>query len=77
MVVGYDNYYSDSPERAFEPCPPAATIDKCNQRIGADLVDLLLERLDAPADAQPVRRLVEPELIVTENANARHTGGEP
>ncbi len=64
-VVGYDNYYADSPERRFEPTPPAATIDKRNAELGVGLVDLLLERLDAPADAQPVRRMIEPELIVT------------
>lgn len=91
MVVGYDNYYTDSPEQRFEPTIPAATVDKRNDRLGAELVDLLLERLDAPADTPPVRRLVEPELIITQTtdgdgpsrpgdtdgANVRPTGGEP
>lgn len=75
-IVGYDNYYTDSPEQRFEPTLPAATIDKRNDRLGSSLVDLLLERLDTPDDAEPIRRLIEPELILTQAAD-RDGPGRP
>ena len=64
LVVGYDNYWAESPSRPFEPMPPAATVDKLNEKIGRELVAVLMARTAGELPAEPQRRLVRPELVV-------------
>ena len=64
-IVGYDNYWQDSPHRQWEPVGPAATIDKLNLDLGQKLMDLLLARADGKLPPEPQLRLIAPELRVT------------
>ncbi len=64
LIVGYDNYWSDSTARQWESAVPAATIDKLNPRMGTALVELLLQRAHNQLPLAPQRRVIEPELVV-------------
>ena len=64
LVTGYDNYWRDLPTRAWEPVPPAATIDKKNLQLGQALVRMLIDRLEGAASPSPEHRLVSPELVM-------------
>lgn len=66
LVVGYDHYWEDVPEREFESTPPAATVDKQNLQIGESLVRLVEERATGDLPGEPQKRTVEPELVVME-----------
>jgi DNA-binding LacI/PurR family transcriptional regulator len=63
-LAGYDNYWQESPEREFEATAPMVTIDKLNPKMGAQLVELLFDRIEDRLPAAPQRRVVAPELIV-------------
>jgi DNA-binding LacI/PurR family transcriptional regulator len=63
LIGGYDNYWRDCAERQFESSVPAATIDKWNDRIGAEAVRLLLERVAGTLPDEPQLRRIEPQLI--------------
>ena len=64
-IVGYDNYWQDSPHRQWEPAGPAATIDKLNLDLGQELMNLLLARAEGKLPAEPQLRLIKPELRVS------------
>lgn len=63
-LVGYDNYWLESPEREFEPTAPQATVDKLNLKMGAALIDLLCDRIAGKLPPEPQRRVVQPQLVV-------------
>lgn len=63
-VVGYDNYWSDSPEFLWSGHKPAATVDKRNQMLGHETVSVLEARRADPACPDPIIRRVQPELRV-------------
>lgn len=63
-IVGYDNYWQDSPNRQWESVDPAATIDKLNLDLGRKLMELLLERSSGTLPPEPQARLVTPKLCV-------------
>lgn len=63
-VVGYDNYWQDSPDRRHDAFAPHATVDKKNFGIGEALVDLLVDRLSGGLGPEPVLRTVAQELVV-------------
>jgi DNA-binding LacI/PurR family transcriptional regulator len=65
VVVGYDNYWPVCEERRFEPATPAASVDKQNEQMGREMVDLLLRRADGRVTGGPVLRRVEQRLAVT------------
>ena len=67
-MVGYDNYWADTPERAYESTKPLATIDKRNLQMGSELVRLLLDRLARRLSDAPECRVVQPELVVVEGS---------
>lgn len=67
-IVGYDNYWRDLELRRFEPVEPLATVDKRNQEMGRQLVQLLNQRLAGQLPDEPQRRVVAPQLIVTSDA---------
>ena len=62
-IVGYDNYWSDCLERAFEPTPPLATADKRNFEIGHELVSLLMDRAEGRLPVEPQLRKLPPRLV--------------
>lgn len=64
-LVGYDDYWKECSERQWEGAFPLATVSKQNLRIGQELVELLLARIEGRLGEQPERRLVEPLLKVT------------
>ena len=70
-LVGYDNFWPQSKDRRFEPYMPLATVDKHNDVIGQRLAKLLLARLAGklPPEAQVV--MVEPSLIVIDEAQGK------
>ncbi|MEM7807092.1 MAG: GntR family transcriptional regulator [Planctomycetota bacterium] len=62
LIVGYDNYWSTSPLRRYEPAVVDATIEKDETAAGRALADLLLERISDFGD----RKLhVRPPHLVT------------
>lgn len=63
-VAGYDHYWAECKGRAFEPTPPAVTVDKRNVEIGRALGRQLLARIEArPGDTPPPTTVVvAPEL---------------
>jgi len=63
QLAGYDNYWDCCEERAFEPSPPVLTVDKCNERAGAEMVRLLLDRVAGRLPAEPQVRAV-PQVVV-------------
>lgn len=67
LLAGYDNYWRESPERAWEPTRPVATVDKLNLKMGAELVSLLQERLVGRVSSRPRRRVVAPEVVLVEH----------
>lgn len=67
-IVGYDNYYADSPEREHLPFFPLATVDKGNRKLGSELVNLLMDRVAGRLPAEPQSRHIEPDLIVVDQS---------
>jgi len=63
LLTGYDNYWSDTPERNVEPTPPVATIDKLNYESGQELVRLIMDRKEGKLPPTPVVRVITPKLI--------------
>ena len=63
-VVGYDDFWEESPDRQFEPVGPLATVDKNNLECGRQLVSLLLERIGKQLPPEPQVRFVKPTLRV-------------
>lgn len=66
FLVGYDDFWPDSPERQWEPCIPLATIDKGNEALGAALIGLLADRSAGLLPSEAQCRRIAPKLIVTE-----------
>lgn len=64
LLVGYDNYWHETPWRPFESCGPLATVDKRNYESGQEMIRLLLERLEGKLPPEPQCRVVQPELII-------------
>ncbi len=64
LLAGYDNYWMECAELAFEPVVPAATVDKRNRLLGRALIDLLLERAKNELPASPQLRLIAPQMVV-------------
>lgn len=63
IFVGYDHYWEDVEERKFEQTKPLATIDKRNVEMGAQMVQLLSERIAGEVDDAPQCRKVAPQLL--------------
>ncbi len=71
-IVGYDNYWSDTLIRNWEPTPPLASVDKHNFELGKALVDLLLDRINHRIEAPFQHRLIKPDIVLLESATSRH-----
>ncbi len=64
LVAGYDNYWASYSDQHFaQYTPVSATIDKDNQRIGVEMVNLLIDRIGSVLDDEPEQRLVKPKLV--------------
>ncbi len=63
LIAGYDNFWQELPERAFEDTAPVATVDKDNVAIGRRLVSLLLTQPRATGEPPRVE-VVSPRLIL-------------
>ena len=62
VVAGYDNYWEETPERAFESEPPLFSIDKRNITMGRELVRMLNDRVSGKLPPEPQKRLIAPVL---------------
>lgn len=67
LLVGYDDYWYHDEKRRFEPTVPLATIDKRNETMGQELVNLLEDRVEGRLAEGPERRIVMPHLIPSES----------
>ena len=65
LLVGYDNYWQDVPERQWEPSRPLATMDKHNKRLGLRLVTLLAERAEGLLPPERQVQILPPSLVLT------------
>ncbi len=77
LLAGYDNMWDDLEVREWEPLGPVATVDKRNLEIGANLLDLLAERIEGKLFAKGERRVVMPELVVRPSAFPRDAASAP
>lgn len=64
VLAGYDNYWEELPDRQFDNTAPAATVDKQNLKLGAELASLLIERVERRLPLQAQCRCIEPKLVV-------------
>jgi DNA-binding LacI/PurR family transcriptional regulator len=75
VIVGYDNYWRRCMERQYEPYIPAATVDKHNEKMGGELVRLLLDRVADRLPPEPQTRVIPPQLVIT--STSEETDGGP
>ena len=68
-IVGYDHYWADVPERAWEAARPLATVDKQNFQIGLAMAQLLQDRIDGTLPPGPQRRMMAPKLVPLADAS--------
>ena len=62
-LAGYDHYWAHIDQRAFEPYPPDATVDKQHQRIAEEMVNLLLDRIAGRLPKQAQHRSVPVKVV--------------
>jgi len=67
LIVGYDNYWEEYPDRIFEDYKPVATVDKLNWEIGEKMAELLYNRIDGKLPPEPQIIKIPSKLIITEN----------
>ncbi len=63
FLAGYDNYWPHCEEQALELTAPDFTVDKCNDKAGAEMVRLLFDRINQLLPPEPQTRIVDQELI--------------
>ena len=63
LLAGYDNFHAFCEERHYENTLPALTVDKRNDLMGHEMVDLLLARSRGQLRDEPQTRVVPPELV--------------
>jgi len=63
LLAGYDNYWKYCEETAFEPTAPTFSVDKCNQRAGSEMVQLLFDRIESRLPAERQTRVLQQNLI--------------
>ncbi len=63
LLAGYDNYWKYCEEIAFEPTAPTFSVDKCNQRAGSEMVQLLFDRIESRLPAERQTRVLQQNLI--------------
>lgn len=68
LLGGFDNYYSEMPNKAFDPTLPVITVDKNNHQIGEALVVSLGDCTHPTAKNSPLCRLIKPTLLEVHRA---------
>ncbi len=68
LIAGYDNSWSLCEERLLSEHRPAVTIDKHNEHMGREMLDLLMEQTPCANPAAPRIRRIVPELCVLETS---------
>ncbi len=63
-IVGYDNLWSTCVEQQWCGFKPVATVDKCNERMGREMVKLLVERINGGVGDRPRHVRVPPEFVL-------------
>jgi len=63
VIAGYDDYSDLCAESKFIQLSPRLTINKRNERMGREMLDLLLERVAGKCPAVAVMRTVAPDLV--------------
>lgn len=70
LLAGYDNNPDpQSGNMQFESTRPMATVDKRNEAMGVELVNLLLERSTGDLTEEPQRRILKPELVINSGSS--------
>ncbi len=64
LLAGYDNYWEDSPLLQWECTAPVVTVDKGNETIGRELVEVVEERIALGHAPPPICHTVKPKLII-------------
>lgn len=62
-IAGFDNRFDSNPWKEIDDTLPEATVEKHNTRIGRELADLLVARIDG-RETHPLCTMVQPELII-------------
>jgi DNA-binding LacI/PurR family transcriptional regulator len=70
IFAGYDGYGLYSWERQFEPVGPQVSMCKQNETIGQELVQTLLADGNAASPDMPQDRVLQPRLVVLDEAFA-------
>jgi len=75
LIAGYDHYWQHCEERQFESTPPIATLDKRNEQMGREMVELITDRVGRANEVDPIVRVVAPRLVahdtIAEASSAR------
>jgi DNA-binding LacI/PurR family transcriptional regulator len=72
MIAGYDCYWPHVEYRQWENVGPLVTVDKHNDLIGAELVSLLMDRIEGKLPDAPQTRLVPSEVLDIHEVERRH-----
>lgn len=70
LIVGYDNDYISLLPSYPRAAAPAATVDKNNDRIGRELVHLLMDRLAGKLPPEPQIRELTPSLVIPDGGES-------
>jgi len=62
-IVGYDNYWSECPERSMADYVPPLTVDKLNVEMGMAMTKLLTDRRSGALPPEPQLKLLKPRLV--------------
>ncbi|MEM6755987.1 MAG: GntR family transcriptional regulator [Planctomycetota bacterium] len=65
LIVGYDNTWQRDARNPDRDEPPAATIDKQNDKVGVALADLLYDRIQGRLPQEPLQRAAAFSLITS------------
>ncbi len=63
-ITGYDDYWMDADYYQFDSSAPFATVDKCNLDIGAEMVQMLVDRVAGNLPSEAQCKLVAPQIAV-------------
>jgi DNA-binding LacI/PurR family transcriptional regulator len=70
-LVGYDDYWDQSPTAEFNATPPLASVDKRNFECGRQMSMLLHERLEGKLPSEPQVRLIKSTLSIRDPKSIR------
>ena len=62
-IAGYDNCWRDCALREFAPALPLVTVDKRDEEMGRELVQMLLDRVEKRLPSGPQCRILPPRVV--------------